>query len=108
MLANRQHGEIGELAGDRDHTAANASGEILYGQLGLVGAGEHIRGSIVTGRATLDLRKWVQESWFRRARLRVTYTPRWSPGNCGAWILRRDIGGRSEFVTFSLWEDMEQ
>ena len=31
-----------------------------------------------------------------------------TPGNCGAWILRRDIGGRSEFVTFSLWEDMEQ
>ena len=26
------------------------------------------------------------------------------PGNQGAWLLRRDVGDRTEFVTFSLWE----
>jgi heme-degrading monooxygenase HmoA len=28
-------------------------------------------------------------------------------GNRGAWMLRRDTGERSEFVTFSLWESAE-
>jgi heme-degrading monooxygenase HmoA len=30
-----------------------------------------------------------------------------TPGNRGAWLLRRDADGRSEFVTFSLWENRE-
>ncbi len=30
-----------------------------------------------------------------------------TPGNRGAWLLRRDSEGRSEFVTFSLWENRE-
>jgi heme-degrading monooxygenase HmoA len=30
-----------------------------------------------------------------------------TPGNHGAWMLRRDDGDRSEFVTFSLWESRE-
>ena len=30
-----------------------------------------------------------------------------TPGNRGAWLLRRDSKGRSEFVTFSLWENRE-
>ncbi len=28
-------------------------------------------------------------------------------GNRGAWMLRRDLGDRSEFVMFSLWESLE-
>jgi heme-degrading monooxygenase HmoA len=27
-----------------------------------------------------------------------------TPGNQGAWMLRRDEGERTEFLTFSLWE----
>jgi heme-degrading monooxygenase HmoA len=30
-----------------------------------------------------------------------------TPGNVGAWILHRSIGGRTEILTFSLWENME-
>jgi heme-degrading monooxygenase HmoA len=30
-----------------------------------------------------------------------------TPGNLGAWILRRPIGDRTEIVTFSLWESMD-
>jgi heme-degrading monooxygenase HmoA len=30
-----------------------------------------------------------------------------TPGNQGAWLLRRDEGGRTEFLTFSLWESRE-
>jgi heme-degrading monooxygenase HmoA len=30
-----------------------------------------------------------------------------TPGNVGAWILRRRVGDRTEIVTFSLWEDMD-
>ncbi len=29
------------------------------------------------------------------------------PGNVGAWVLRRDVGGRAEFLMFSVWESME-
>ena len=28
-------------------------------------------------------------------------------GNRGAWMLRRDDGDRTEFITFSLWESRE-
>ena len=27
-----------------------------------------------------------------------------TPGNQGAWMLRRDDGDRSEIITFSLWD----
>ena len=30
-----------------------------------------------------------------------------TPGNKGAWMLRRDVGERTEFVTFTLWESLE-
>jgi heme-degrading monooxygenase HmoA len=30
-----------------------------------------------------------------------------TPGNRGAWMLRRDEGERTEFLTFSLWESLE-
>jgi heme-degrading monooxygenase HmoA len=30
-----------------------------------------------------------------------------TPGNLGAWMLRRDREGVTEFVTFSLWESMD-
>ena len=30
-----------------------------------------------------------------------------TPGNRGAWMLRRDEGERTEFVTLSLWESEE-
>ena len=31
-----------------------------------------------------------------------------TPGNRGAWMLRRDDGaGRTEFITFSLWDSYE-
>ncbi len=29
------------------------------------------------------------------------------PGNCGAWILRRDGGAHTEFVAFSLWDSLD-
>ena len=29
------------------------------------------------------------------------------PGNEGAWLLRRDAGDRTEFLTFSLWESVD-
>jgi heme-degrading monooxygenase HmoA len=32
---------------------------------------------------------------------------RGTPGNQGAWILRRDDGERTEFVTLSFWESLE-
>lgn len=30
-----------------------------------------------------------------------------TPGNLGAWILRRDEGDRTEFVTLSFWKSRE-
>ena len=30
-----------------------------------------------------------------------------TPGNRGAWILRRDDGDRTEFVTLSFWESLD-
>jgi heme-degrading monooxygenase HmoA len=30
-----------------------------------------------------------------------------TPGNRGAWLLRRDADGRTEFVTLSLWDSVE-
>jgi heme-degrading monooxygenase HmoA len=30
-----------------------------------------------------------------------------TPGNQGAWMLRRDDGDRSEMITFSLWESRD-
>jgi heme-degrading monooxygenase HmoA len=30
-----------------------------------------------------------------------------TPGNQGAWMLRRDLGDRTEFVTFTLWESVD-
>ena len=30
-----------------------------------------------------------------------------TPGNRGAWMLRRDVDGRTEFVMFTLWDSMD-
>lgn len=30
-----------------------------------------------------------------------------TPGNRGAWMLRRDEDGRTEFLTYSLWESVD-
>jgi heme-degrading monooxygenase HmoA len=30
-----------------------------------------------------------------------------TPGNQGAWMLRRDDGDRSEIITFSFWDSTE-
>jgi heme-degrading monooxygenase HmoA len=30
-----------------------------------------------------------------------------TPGNRGAWMLRRDVGDRTEFLAFTLWESIE-
>jgi heme-degrading monooxygenase HmoA len=30
-----------------------------------------------------------------------------TPGNRGVWMLRRDLGDRTEFVMFTLWESLE-
>lgn len=30
-----------------------------------------------------------------------------TPGNRGAWLLRRDAEARTEFVTFTLWDSLE-
>jgi heme-degrading monooxygenase HmoA len=30
-----------------------------------------------------------------------------TPGNRGAWMLRRDVGELTEFVTFTLWESID-
>jgi heme-degrading monooxygenase HmoA len=30
-----------------------------------------------------------------------------TPGNLGAWMLRRDSRGETEFITFSLWESVD-
>jgi heme-degrading monooxygenase HmoA len=30
-----------------------------------------------------------------------------TPGNRGAWILRRDAGELTEFITFSLWDSLD-
>jgi heme-degrading monooxygenase HmoA len=30
-----------------------------------------------------------------------------TPGNRGAWLLRRDEADRAEFVTFTLWESLD-
>ena len=30
-----------------------------------------------------------------------------TPGNRGAWILRRDEGGETEFMALSMWDSME-
>ncbi|MGH2970436.1 MAG: antibiotic biosynthesis monooxygenase family protein [Solirubrobacteraceae bacterium] len=29
------------------------------------------------------------------------------PGNRGVWMLRRDLGDRTEFVMFTLWESLD-
>ena len=30
-----------------------------------------------------------------------------TPGNRGVWMLRRDIGDKTEFLMFTLWESMD-
>jgi heme-degrading monooxygenase HmoA len=30
-----------------------------------------------------------------------------TPGNRGVWMLRRDLGDRTEFVMFTLWDSIE-
>ena len=30
-----------------------------------------------------------------------------TPGNQGVWMLRRDVGDRTEFVMFTLWDSIE-
>jgi heme-degrading monooxygenase HmoA len=30
-----------------------------------------------------------------------------TPGNRGAWLLRREVGERTEFVAFTLWESLD-
>jgi heme-degrading monooxygenase HmoA len=30
-----------------------------------------------------------------------------TPGNRGAWILRRDVGERTEFLTLSMWDSWD-
>jgi heme-degrading monooxygenase HmoA len=30
-----------------------------------------------------------------------------TPGNRGAWMLRRDVGDLTEFVTFTLWDSLD-
>ena len=30
-----------------------------------------------------------------------------TPGNRGAWLLRRDVGELTEFVAFTLWESLD-
>jgi heme-degrading monooxygenase HmoA len=30
-----------------------------------------------------------------------------TPGNQGAWLLRRDDGDRTEFIAFTFWDSME-
>jgi heme-degrading monooxygenase HmoA len=30
-----------------------------------------------------------------------------TPGNRGAWMLRRDIGDKTEFVMFTLWDSLD-
>ena len=30
-----------------------------------------------------------------------------TPGNRGAWMLRRKVGDRTEFLTFTLWESLD-
>jgi heme-degrading monooxygenase HmoA len=30
-----------------------------------------------------------------------------TPGNRGAWMLRRDTGDRTEFISLSLWEPID-
>jgi heme-degrading monooxygenase HmoA len=30
-----------------------------------------------------------------------------TPGNRGAWMLRRDVGDRTEFVTFTFWDSLD-
>lgn len=30
-----------------------------------------------------------------------------TPGNRGAWLLRRDVGERTEFLTFTLWDSLD-
>jgi heme-degrading monooxygenase HmoA len=30
-----------------------------------------------------------------------------TPGNQGAWLLRRDEDGRTEFIAFTLWESVD-
>jgi heme-degrading monooxygenase HmoA len=30
-----------------------------------------------------------------------------TPGNRGAWMLRRDVDGKTEFLMFTLWDSMQ-
>ncbi|HEY4828599.1 MAG TPA: hypothetical protein VIH85_17620 [Solirubrobacteraceae bacterium] len=30
-----------------------------------------------------------------------------TPGNRGAWMLRRDVGDKTEFLMFTLWDSMD-
>jgi heme-degrading monooxygenase HmoA len=29
-----------------------------------------------------------------------------TPGNCGAWMLRRDLGEKIDFLIFTLWDSL--
>jgi heme-degrading monooxygenase HmoA len=30
-----------------------------------------------------------------------------TPGNCGVWMLRRDVGEKTEFLMFTLWDSLD-
>ena len=58
-------------------------------------------------------RTWRGETAARDADAYVSYLEttglpgyRTTPGNRGAYLLRRDTGGSTEFVTLSFWDDL--
>ena len=53
------------------------------------------RGAVRTGDAD-DYAQYIRDTGF------AEYGP--TAGNRGAWMLRRDNGGETEFLTLSMWE----
>ena len=56
------------------------------------------RGVVRTGDAD-DYAKYIADTGFRAFGE--------TPGNSGAWMLRRDEDGRTEFLTLSMWDSLE-
>jgi heme-degrading monooxygenase HmoA len=46
-----------------------------------------------------DYARYIRDTGF------AEYEP--TPGNRGAWMLRRDEGDRTEFIAFTLWDSLD-
>ena len=83
---------VGYLAGDFELYDQLSGADVLAYFARLRGGVERARIGELAERFGADLERPVREL---------------STGNRGAWMLRRDVGDRTEFITYSLWDSLD-